>query len=468
MCVCVFAVRSCSCLKLANERVCRGMSGGEGAEGDQPPQREAHAVPHRGFVVLETCAFSGAQRLIHDGTQEHVAMPADAQGRCELNFLASGDAFIYDEASTEWHVDDLLRCDLYEDNNGNTALLDNTSGEDVLQWLSVAPKEHLANVSLFVGPTAAKLSIPMAIFERPVDGAQCFWSVPGLHALGGFSTKPVSMWLNKGIVAWENLSAQMGVPKQTLRSKCYSGQGRAIDRTRSLPWASFGTSVLVVILLKFSCSSPQVGGFKAQSDKSASEAVLRSFLAIVSAETFGIDIFVATVRSFGRWPRQPDGSGPLRVPCHRGCVDVRGLRLALERLGRPVPFGGDEVPLVDFVLAIGHSEKTIPSAYLQLGLQIGGVLDLVVARALDDGPEQVAEGRNFEVQLMNLVEFGHGRTADERALLQYWHIGRAASSDAQELSLAVDKSRVFGLGVFSGVVCKPDNTCCWLVPQVGL
>lgn len=110
-------------------------------------------------------------------------------------------------------------------------------------------------------------------------------------------------------------------------------------------------------------------------------------------------------------------------------------------------------------------EDMCPSIHLQMGLQLGCVLDSMLSKEAQRGGAG-SSGDRLSLCMHKQFDFGHGVDSDQRMMLKYLYAGLAAAEGEQDMSFSVDKSRVFGLGLFSGAALKPDNTCFWMVPQV--
>lgn len=127
---------------------------------------------------------------------------------------------------------------------------------------------------------------------------------------------------------------------------------------------------------------------------------------------------------------------------------------------------GDVVTsVVQFVFAWAGDTSDLPQPHIQLALALAPGIEQVVSNALGGGCEEMPASL-ASVELHERLAFGNGGAADDRALMYYWHPGRAAAETVRNLAFSVDKSRVFDVGLFCGAALRSDGFAWWMVPQV--
>lgn len=210
---------------------------------------------------------------------------------------------------------------------------------------------------------------------------------------------------------------------------------------------------------------------QAEQDRAAAAAFLKSLLEVLGeAPDFPNNLFMEQVEAFPCWPLEVSGVGPITLQCAAGQVDLHpmmGIKKYCDMVGKLASGGEVAISLVEFVFLLAGEASSLPQSHIQLALALAPKIEKVVSDALVAGRE-VSSGSLVSVEFHERLAFGNGAVADERALVEYWHAGRAAAESAQNLSFSVDKSRIFGVGLFCGAALRGDGVAWWMVPQVAL
>ena len=197
--------------------------------------------------------------------------------------------------------------------------------------------------------------------------------------------------------------------------------------------------------------------------------LLEAVLVPLAQEAWTIDVWLDEDLVF-RWPWLPVGRHTLRLPVDvGGRVLVRALREAVRGLppADQKPYANlglehvESEPLAEFLrrLAAGRTSNPL---YPQLCWRLGLRLDQVIHRAS-------VEGGSIPGFTLNIREFRMDdctRTRAEREMGAYVLASKKAAKNAVLMSMALDKSRVFGKGLMNVCFALPSNTAWWSPPQV--
>ena len=188
-----------------------------------------------------------------------------------------------------------------------------------------------------------------------------------------------------------------------------------------------------------------------------------------------MDLFLGQVATlnFQECPLPVEGDTPLRLNIANGKVQLPAYHcLSIARL----QFGDDvqEVAFTDFVVRCAEvGDRFAPMCHFQLARQVGHVMDTFMkARILTQCPPLAILEEHMQVDADMAINFECQSLQDDRAILNYRNAGAEACRKAKVAmqllcSFAVDKSRIYGLGLSNGVAALPCKKAWWMAPQAG-
>lgn len=194
---------------------------------------------------------------------------------------------------------------------------------------------------------------------------------------------------------------------------------------------------------------------------------LRALLASVAEQGCSLDVVLGHSLRW-QWPWRP-GCGAPGVLCFQagGKVSVGELRKLVAELpeqcdGIMPAFASEEsVDLLAFVQALATPKQPGP-LYAQVVFALGELLDHSYWRVLTMRGLSI---NGISICRAELDVDSVSRSELDRHMCAYVKTSAALGSDAMELSIALDKSRVFGRGLMSFAVVMPNNLAWWAPPQ---
>jgi hypothetical protein len=303
------------------------------------------------------------------------------------------------------------------------------------------------------------------------------WNLADVHEILGFKQYGhVGKWIYRRWQSWENLFNTRHIPGSLLRSRAYSpttidaAEDTLSPWPRVLPFASIDTIGLIGMLATAGLCSVQHGGLRHDADAAACREVLKG---LVDAISSGWDLKLIFDDVKFRWPAMPEGNGFVKVYVNpSGMVDLTDIYSAardLQLRGRNIVAKLDlqharTESVFDFLKRVAERSFVL---FVQVVWRIGLQLDSECCQLASTGPLNVTEAKLW------VTNDGMGiDTASKTEVQQYLHdylaTARRVTSGISQVSVAADKSRVFGKATFSGAVFLSNNTAAWMCPKVGL
>lgn len=279
---------------------------------DVVPSVEATLAPHRGVVTVERSSFGGMRwYLVHSISQEQELLPPPASGGYELAFDEAGFGMVCD-GPEEIGADQLLRKGVYHVErdyllvgaDGEKSYLSELSGSWLpCQWSSVG------------GLHPELVCFVAARYRLPKNGCCVCWSLENLYTVLGLTQKSgvPSRWVFRCFGAWEKVPAVLGPSAQLARSRQYSGVDGEYNGDRTLPWVGASSSLLLGLLVRWSCLPRAGGGFEQGENKQRAANVLSAIVEYcLQAGPVGLTIFVdeGAERQHPHWPT---GEHPMEI-----------------------------------------------------------------------------------------------------------------------------------------------------------
>lgn len=453
-----------------------------------PGGAEAALSPHRGFVHVDKCTWTGHWWLSHTVTWERTDLGAygqvqpifdDDDGSCILLCEPLPSLGADDEPAHRF-VDEELDQDLYQDAHGRFLVL--RRGSQIAEFIEDRVDQFaIVDVVLRCGSQNLKCPLEAAAMKHPgFMEVKMRWSLHhlfdglGLHAHKGQRWQ----WVSKNMEVWRSWVRNLFPTHTHCFLKALVSDIELMDRPDSpaLPWPSCSTVGLLALLLRWWASpSPQAGALSESAARDAAQAMFRALVDCLGGDPFVMNLLLSEAAKL-RYPRPAAGRNPttlkvsadLRVELW--AADLEDLPDASDpvatwylRLAATTP----SMHLVDFMQAVCSWRPRRPRCRFALLAQVIAqvaakvdrrVLRLYRAGAAVQGQRLVATRREFDPRkcspsqvTAHLVKYLQAQRDKLRLPVRY-------------LSVASDKSRVLGCSLLSTAIATLDNSASWAFP----
>eukprot|EP00971_Amphidinium_carterae_P190403 3778750-Amphidinium_carterae.3 len=425
--------------------------------------------------------------LYHVHSEEKVHLP---EGRHHLHVSADGNAYLSNEAGTQW-CDDLLEVCVFQHPTLQQLWVEERSGNKMA--LSAFQQRFLyASIPFKLSTVAAEIQVPTYILKQSVGGTRVLFSLQSWHQnfIGAFAKLTFSRWLNSWFPWWvkslslHNMHAPHLRKAKSLASPSQSPLECFEEVTLSLPGA-------IALFSKWS------GQSKGKSkDKDAQESWLSAFRCLVhkfinaDSAKHSFIIFLDTAVSVQLGLPM---SGSNRVICELtgttldlGPIllsDVMPVRHSLSSSHCTLAL---QMDLVSALVEVQNGGRKLLWLFNQLLHNVAQCLEVAVLRyvesaqmsASSSAPTQSVETEFLLSAASGVAQRRHQRCRKRilwkpaiptrRRVLKYFLCYRDVVSKAEpsaSVHLAFDASRVGGRAVLVGF-CTTDGVGFWLPPQV--
>jgi hypothetical protein len=453
--------------------------GADGAEGVP--------VSLRGQLRVGQCVWTGQWSVVNMMTLETINLPGPREPPWMLGWEDDDDehsgAFAYTDGEDEPVILDSWSISLRS--VGGRVLVKDASGASgsapVSRWLDEMIGSHIyMEVVVRIGPAMSRIDMTAASFHRARSGCTKWWSLLQLYkGLGLASSKgKPGRWVQKRWDAWMARLESLQCGDHLLKSKQYdpSRAAHGEDRSRVLKFPACSSVALFALLSMMAFSPREAGGFSETIPRAAAHDLLVSLVrfALHGNPVLGI---LLDANAKLQWPLPPQGVGAIRVGFDdNGDFDRDSFMAALNgsrvahtwgaTLAPVLRARGRRAPRLD-VLQISFQSRLLTSSPA-LAAQLVHFLGLCLERQLGSSRSVDRRGPAPLVEVVMEPEQQQGDYAIDQLLVRYHHAGLAASSaeGLAHVSLATDKSRVWGMGILNTAVVLPTNTSLWAAPQV--
>lgn len=232
--------------------------------------------------------------MVHNLTCERIELPEPQSEGYELGFTDEGFGAICDGEATTG-VDEFLTKGLYIDCHGSHIVV--VPGDAKAFLAELRQKWAPGEFKITLGVMPQEIGFHAAAFELPRGGCYIFWSMEsiytnlGLDQGGGIPSK----WIFKSTSTWSRLADILGSDELLCRSRQYLGANQGHDPSRCLPWYGLASSMVIGLLLKWSCCARSAGGFGDDDNRERASQCLQSFLRyLLSHGDFVLSFFYCT------------------------------------------------------------------------------------------------------------------------------------------------------------------------------
>jgi len=460
--------------------------------------------------------------LHHVGTRERKQLPNPQPARVRglrnawsVKYDDEGYAVVESESGEELDIDDVLTMALYEGVEPPKPLyISDRESRKQVAWEDrlLAHRHGVARVQ--VGSAGGTVEVHMSCFDVPRKNgvSRCFFSLLDIHDALGLgrwrSGCGRGRWVLRRHEHWGNLMMGLAVPGTFQKSMPVqlkqpvalhvetsdeesqmadaggAGDGQVLlptiesvaDETRVLPYPAADTVAYLTFVATSAYGTRHLGGVK---KPEPFREKLDGLLRCLHGQPWKMSLWIASDVEF-RWPAAPAGQYPTSISVsamgkvdwrHNLVGDIRNMPLLDHKvmLSALPPDGAQHETLTSFVRRLIETRHVLLTQVLW---RIGQRLDAAFAAALASAIPGAAQDAAREVAKLHCTvvlpsEVDIQTRADVmRKIIAYWHLGRQASRGQKSMSLAYDKSRIFGMSMGNGAFVLRDGTAWWGPPQV--
>ena len=393
-----------------------------------------------------------------------------------------GDLMVFDSSGTLYEA--AAHEDLYWDADSRPLLL-RGSDEPCGEFAAFQDRrgcQHLfMRVILKSGLADAEVKLVGAYCADLIFGHRFLLGVPSLvkgMALSVVQKGKLGKYLEKRYDAWKRALGSMQLGSHYFKAQERAADGRATHAFREgimpLPYRTCTCSAAVALLCNFAFSNHNNCGFTQARDRQRAREMLESLVQpLLRRERLALAVFLDSQVQF-RMPAPPVGKRPRTLCFTNGALDVGSFtnelstdpggafgRSLCEWLEERFPRGRDYMMME--ILEAVFGTKWRATLGMQLVHALGGHLENV----LSESKGQAAD--YFDCMLVRPMRLSEATRLELQSRLRQYVQGsrREASIDkCKYLSVSLDKSRVYGLGMTNVACVLPSNKGWWAPPQV--
>ena len=328
------------------------------------------------------------------------------------------------------------------------------------------------DVRVKVVGTSASSTLPIAVRRAPIEGAICSWNLNVLHTELGLTQRADrrNTWVQDRFEAWKARLANTGLQSHLLRSTPYGQRGSGAFGDRVTHWPSVTTPALLTMMCWWAFADKNGGGFGDTCNRDRASICLEALCDHALSKMTVFRVYLGELSY--RWPRPPTGTWPVVLRVRESTVDITELRAKYAKMGQYGSVrkekleaewpGREQVDVIRFLRFCVRQSL--------LFLSLGGQLVRAIALALDAGIVSCYQcGETVVGRTLSLDWEALSQSTDyalENLLYRYWWAYRSFVKLCEPLrwSMAVDKSRVYGVALQLGVLAL-GNVAWWAPPQ---
>ena len=434
---------------------------------------EVRLGPHECYLGKDYFSSSRgvSHVLINLLTREKVILP-EPRAQYELGIDDAGDVFVYDvheDSERQWYVDHLFHAVMMSGGGTNSSMVMNMHYEDPTGdsthhlGQDVTLQFKYADVVVPYGHLNTNLTFTVAAFDWNSNGCHVFWNLHEVYTNAKWSADGGSSnWVYKRMQRWERQAeSELGSAGLVRRSREWSETQWRDDgeiAVRVLDFPSMGTPALIHMLLKSAfCQMRGGGGFVSDDDRVRAKHLLECLLRPLCDFDWELGLFLCTPwgpRHAPEWPETQNGDNPVRMPIVGGVissVDLGPQVLAVLEVAEYTDFTLFEV--VEMFMQ-KHNPIAQQDFLTQLSWNFAYRLEKRLMLKLRGGG-QVAD--QYTCQYRDTTQLGLSEESDNRILQAHLDASHRETSSVLEISMAVDKARIFGKGLFDNFLAVPNG-----------
>jgi len=442
-----------------------------------PPFAPVPDLTHVGLQLLP----DKSQYLVNFTTFERVVLPACPIEDTEWELEVEEDGCVLSDGTRRLCCKDLFALSLVSKGEGQAYFVQ-IGDASPKRLQDVLAERKLCEFSVQFGEPPIVQNLRCLRSRLSSHGCFIWWSLPSVVSALKLRTDQgkTTKWIYHLWHAWSRFLGDLKLKGPHLRR---SNTGRDEDLKNLEDFPSVSSCGLIALLGRW-CGTPRsAGGLANEEDRKVCKGVLNSLLQRLADTACTLVLFNDKEASWTP-PASPEGDNDVNLQVVNGRINLETFeRLDRELFRHIFPQGYTEVfdkqayPVLDFMLQLAQGGKKLQWLYAQVVWSIACHFDEVVAK-LHDPWAQLGGGRRAQHPPRRAMAVGELRVAAHkwmgcwrerrRALLAYQMGLKAALSDQQFLSIAVDCSRVGDRSTMLGALTLPDNTAGWAPPQATL
>lgn len=429
---------------------------------------------------LDGCSFQltdivTSERVKITGEGWSLVVDEDGSEACLARCLPGGEPEVQ-------HIDQLMQRLVFvsSDSGERFVKIGHGQGRKIYSLDKAMTSYKTGTLGLQVGPTSARLSLKVHVFQRPRGGnLRAFFDLHDVYrALRMSACKGVpSKWVWHSMQTWTAYFVSLGLGVQLVRSTSVADDDDDPWSQRCLPATCASSAALLLLLGRWAFLSRERGGLSSSEQREAAGEIFGR-LCDAALEGVGLRLRVSLVVEWRcRWPRPAVLAGEVTVDVcisAGGEVDFRSLAQLASCPGPHRAVAKHTMAALSLTGALCRSSvaqvfacasKASARAVVgQIALSIAAALEVRMGQMAMGKDSAVASGMSFRwLSMVESIQWGY--QLDEK-LARYMQSCVAACLHQTMITLATDKHSGCGVPLQNTIICLPSGTAMLCPPQV--